>query len=145
MAKCWLLNGTGVAATSNLFCPDVSRLRQFMSAEDCSAVESQKVVAAYFPSKQLLPFGFAEHCCSLVTSSSPPFDGVLCDWFDDVTCYCGDHDLDHSGFFTTFVLGLRCLRFFYLSLFYKIVFIWKSNQAKKKLWLWICMVCRKPT
>ena len=33
-----------------------------------SAVQSQKAVSAYFTSKQILPFGFAEQYCSLDVS-----------------------------------------------------------------------------
>ena len=33
----------------------------------CTAVQSQKAVSAYFTSKQILYFGFAEHCSTHTT------------------------------------------------------------------------------
>ena len=47
-----------------------------------SAVQSQKAVSAYFTSKQILPFGFAEH--SSERSYSTEFAGMenlSCSWY----------------------------------------------------------------
>ena len=37
-----------------------------VSIHSCSAVQNQKVVSAYFTSRQILPFGFAKQCCYLL-------------------------------------------------------------------------------
>ena len=61
---CWPVNpNDSICSLSN------EQLPPFGVADPCSAVQSQNAVSAHFTSKQILPFGFADHYrCHLVWS-----------------------------------------------------------------------------